>query len=123
MELLEATGLAQFARRPVVSIPPGAQRTLAIAMALAADPVVMLLDEPAAGLSVEESDQLIKRIKELSQRGLTVLAIDHHMRVMMNLCDRMVVIDHGSKIAEGKPREIAANEQVIEAYLGHRKAE
>jgi branched-chain amino acid transport system ATP-binding protein len=121
MGILESLGLAQYALRPVISLPPAAQRTLAIGRALAADPEFLFLDEPAAGLSAEESDRLISLVRGLRDKGMTILAIDHHMRLMMTLCDRIVVIDYGTKIAEGKPQEIAANERVIEAYLGRRK--
>jgi len=121
MEILERTGLSEYAVRPVGSLPPGAQRVLAIAMCLAADPSVLLLDEPACGLSFEESNQLMGLVRQLKDQGLSILVIDHHMKVIMNLCDRIVVIDHGTKIAEGSPAEIASNDQVIEAYLGHQK--
>ena len=121
MGVLEYTGLSEYAMRPVGSLPPGAQRVLAIAMCLAADPSVLLLDEPACGLSSEESNQLMDLVRQLKNQGLSILVIDHHMKVIMNLCDRIVVIDHGTKIAEGSPAEIASNEMVIEAYLGHQK--
>jgi len=121
MGILERVGLAHHAMRPVAALAPGAQRTLAIAMSLAAEPDLLLLDEPACGLSADESNQLIELTRKLRNEGLTIMVIDHHMRVIMSLCDRIVVIDHGTKIAEGSPQEIAANEQVIEAYLGHRK--
>ena len=122
MEILQSVGLAEQAFKPAASLPPGAQRTLAIAMALSTEPDVLLLDEPAAGLSAEESHQLINYIRQLRDRGLSIIVVDHHMRVIMTVCDRLVVIDHGTKIAEGTPEEVAVNEQVIEAYLGHAKS-
>lgn len=121
MEILESIGLAQHAMSPVASLPPASQRKLAIGRSLAAEPEILLLDEPAAGLSGEESNDLIQFARGLRDRGMTIMMIDHHMRVIMTVCDRLVVIDHGTKIAEGTPQEIADNQQVIEAYLGHRK--
>ncbi|MDD5094827.1 MAG: ABC transporter ATP-binding protein, partial [Dehalococcoidia bacterium] len=117
MGILETLGLAEYAPRPAASLPPGAQRILAIAMCLAGNPKLLFLDEPVCGLSAEESNKVVAVIRKLRDQGLTVLAIDHDMRVMMNICDRLVVIDHGTKIAEGVPKEIQSNEQVIEAYL------
>lgn len=120
-EILQFVGLTEFASRPASSLSPGAQRALAIAMSLATNPEILLLDEPAAGLSAEESDRLINLVGDLRKRGLSVMVVDHHMPVIMKVCDRIVVIDHGTQIAEGKPKEIANNEQVIAAYLGHAK--
>jgi len=121
MQILQSIGLAEYAFKPAASLPPGAQRQLAIAMTLSTEPDLLLLDEPAAGLSAEESNRLISYIRQLRDKGLSVLVVDHHMRVIMTVCDRLVVIDHGTKIAEGTPQEVAVNEQVIEAYLGHAK--
>lgn len=121
IEILQSIGLAEYAFRPAASLPPGAQRQLAIAMALSTEPDILLLDEPAAGLSTEESSRLISYIQQLRDKGLSVLVVDHHMQVIMKVCDRLVVIDHGTKIADGTPQEVAVNEQVIEAYLGHAK--
>ena len=122
MEILSFVGLADRALHSAGSLPPGAQRALAVAMTLASEPQVLLLDEPAAGLSAEESNRLISLTVELKKRGISVMVVDHDMRVIMRVCDRIVVIDHGTKIAEGTPKEVANNEQVIAAYLGHSKA-
>lgn len=119
MRVLESIGLSEYAYQLATNLPPGAQRLLAIAMALTTQPQVLMLDEPAAGLSAEESLRLVGYIRELRNRGLSVLVVDHHMKVIMTVCDRLVVIDHGTQIAEGLPKDIANNEQVIEAYLGH----
>ncbi|MDD5095650.1 MAG: ABC transporter ATP-binding protein [Dehalococcoidia bacterium] len=113
MGILETLGLTEYTTRPAASLPPGAQRILAIAMCLAGNPKLLLLDEPVCGLSAEESNKVVGVIRKLRDQGLTVLVIDHDMRVMMNICDRLVVIDRGSKIAEGVPKEIQANEQVL----------
>jgi len=121
MQILDGLGLAEYALKPASMLPPGAQRILAIAMALSTEPDILLLDEPAAGLSAEESSRLVGYIRQLRDLGLSMLVVDHHMRVIMTVCDRLVVIDHGTKIADGTPQEVAVNEQVIEAYLGHAK--
>lgn len=121
MKILQSMGMDSYAMRPVSSLSPGLQRTLAIAICLAGDPEILFLDEPACGLSAEESGRLMDRVRQLSDQGLSILMIDHNMRMIMKVCERLVVIDHGTKLAEGTPQEIASNNQVIEAYLGHRK--
>jgi len=94
------------------------QRRLMITIALATDPRVLLLDEPTAGISMEEASELLELIMEIRNRGMTVLLIEHNMKVAMGISDRMIVLNFGKKIAEGVPKEIAENEDVIEAYLG-----
>jgi len=96
----------------------GLQRRLEIARALASEPSVLLLDEPAAGLNPSESKELTELIRRIAQRGVTVLLVEHDMKVVMGLCRRLVVLDHGVKIAEGAPEDIRRNKDVIEAYLG-----
>ncbi|MCZ7620815.1 MAG: ABC transporter ATP-binding protein [Myxococcota bacterium] len=96
----------------------GEQRRLEIAIALAAEPTLLLLDEPAAGMNPEEGQRLVTMIRQIRDRGITVLIVEHHMRVVMNVCDRVIVIDHGVKIAEGTPAEIARHPEVIRVYLG-----
>jgi branched-chain amino acid transport system ATP-binding protein len=96
----------------------GDQRRLEIARALALEPHVLLLDEPAAGMNPAESAELGKLIDRIRDSGLAVLLIEHHMRVVMDISDRIVVLDYGSKIAEGTPSEVRANPAVIKAYLG-----
>jgi branched-chain amino acid transport system ATP-binding protein len=89
-----------------------------IAIALATNPHILLLDEPTAGVSAEEAKELLERISEIRKRGIAILLIEHNMKVAMGISERMIVLNFGKKIAEGAPQEIAQNEVVIEAYLG-----
>jgi branched-chain amino acid transport system ATP-binding protein len=118
--LLEQVGLSGLAERPAGLLPLGNLRRLEIARALAVGSRLLLLDESFSGLRHEEITQLEDLIRGIRAAGLTVLLIEHNMRVAMGLCDRLVVLDHGRKLAEGPPAEIRANETVIEAYLGRK---
>ncbi|MEI2776040.1 MAG: ABC transporter ATP-binding protein [Tetrasphaera sp.] len=100
------------------SLPYGAQRRLEIARALMSNPTLLLLDEPAAGMNASERDGLAETIRNIRANGLTVAMIEHDMKFMMSLCDRIIVIDHGQKIFEGTPEGAKADRRVIEAYLG-----
>lgn len=117
-ELLNFMGLWEKRDEQSTSLSYGEQRRLEIARAMALDPEILLLDEPAAGMNETESDDLLKRIFEIRDRGITVLMIEHDMKVVMGLCDRVAVLNFGCLIAEGTPREIQSNESVIDAYLG-----
>jgi len=116
--LIEDTGLRPFAQHRAKNLPLGIKKRLEIARALALQPRLLLLDEPSAGLRFEESTELMDLIRKVCGQGVGVLLIEHNMQVVMDLCQRIVVLDHGSKIAEGSPEEIRSNPQVIQAYLG-----
>jgi len=116
--LIDRTGLRLFAKQLAKNLPLGIKKRLEIARALALKPRLLLLDEPSAGLRFEESAQIMDLIRQVCDQGIGVLLIEHNMQVVMDLCGRIVVLDHGSKIAEGSPEEIRSNAQVIQAYLG-----
>ena len=117
--VLEKIGLAEYVNEFAKNLPYGAQRRLEIARAMATEPFLLLLDEPAAGmnpLETRELDDLIVRIRD--QEGITILLIEHDMKLVMSLSDRIYVVDYGKKIAQGTPQEIKSNPAVIKAYLG-----
>jgi branched-chain amino acid transport system ATP-binding protein len=118
LELLDFVGLRDRAQELAKNLAYGDQRRLEIARALATRPKLLLLDEPAAGMNPSETVALMKLIHAVRDRGVTVLLIEHHMRVVMGISDRIAVLDYGKKIAEGTPDEIRKNPRVIEAYLG-----
>lgn len=118
LELLEFVGLEDQADARSSDLPFGWQRLLEIARALAAEPEILLLDEPAAGLNPTETFELGELIRRIRDSGVTVLMVEHDMSLTMDICERIVVLDRGQKLAEGTPREIQMNDAVLEAYLG-----
>jgi branched-chain amino acid transport system ATP-binding protein len=123
MEILERMELAEVKDELASNLPYGLQRTLGVAIALAAEPKLILLDEPVTGMTPVETEAMMGRIKSIREQGITVLLVEHDMRAVMNTCDRITVLNFGRKIAEGTPKQIRESKDVIESYLGTEEGE
>jgi branched-chain amino acid transport system ATP-binding protein len=121
-EILSFVGLGDMEDRIAGALTEEAQKRLSISMALATEPKLLLLDEPTGGVNLEEISGLMELVGKIRKGGITICLIEHKMRMVMSISDRIVVLNYGKKIAEGKPKEVAVNEEVIKAYLGARYA-
>ena len=118
VEIAEFMGLGESKDQVARNLPHGHQRMLGVAISLATNPEMILMDEPVTGMNTEETDRMMNKIEEIRKRGITTLVVEHDMRLVMNICDRLCVLNFGSRIAEGSPAEICRHKEVIAAYLG-----
>ncbi|WP_136661056.1 ABC transporter ATP-binding protein [Nitratireductor sp. XY-223] len=117
-ELLAFFGLSEIANEPAASLPHGHQRALGMAVALAADPKIILLDEPFTGMNPDETARMMELVRDVRRRGITVMLVEHDMKAVMGLCDVITVMNFGSRLVEGTPDAVRNDPKVIEAYLG-----
>ena len=118
LEIIELMGLGPMKNELAKNLPHGYQRILGVCIALTTGPKLLLLDEPVTGMNQNEINAMVELIRQIRDNGITIVIIEHNIETIMNLCDRIVVINYGQKISEGLPHEIRENEEVIEAYLG-----
>jgi branched-chain amino acid transport system ATP-binding protein len=118
IEIIQFLELAHVKYELAKNLPHGYQRLLGVGIALATGPELLLMDEPSTGMNQRETERLLGIIKEMNNRGLTIFLVAHNVRLIMNVCERVTVLNFGSKIAEGTPGEISSNSEVINAYLG-----
>jgi len=118
LEIIEFMGLGDLRNELAGNLPHGHQRALGVSIAMACNPTLLLLDEPVTGMNPTETVEMVERIRKIRDRGITIVLVEHTMRVVMNVSDRITVLNYGQKITEGLPSEIKQNKEVIEAYLG-----
>ena len=118
MKLLEKMGLGHISNEITKNLPYGYQRIIGVCMALSIKPSLLLLDEPITGMNQNEINFMISKIRDIRDSGITIVVVEHNMEAIMRLCERILVLNFGRKIAEGTPQEIKSDESVIEAYLG-----
>ena len=118
MEILELMGIEDLKDELAVNLPHGHQRLLGVAIGLAAKPKMLLLDEPVTGMNPTEKQYMVDKIRQIRDQGVTIVLVEHDMKTVMGLCQKISVLDFGKKLVEGPPEEILRNQQVIEAYLG-----
>jgi branched-chain amino acid transport system ATP-binding protein len=118
VEIINYMGLTSVREEMAEALPHGLQRALGVSIALATKPKLLLLDEPMAGMNPSETEHMVHLIRKLRDKEITLIIVEHDMKAIMSLCDRIVVLNYGTKIAEGSPNDIKTNDEVIEAYLG-----